>query len=257
MGTSSPLKTTRPLTILPHQGLGDLILCIGLFRSLLKSHSSLEILVTRKYLKSMSAAFSKTPAVRVTPLPKFPEGIFFSRLELLSGYLIGATRRIVGRKFLPLGYLGRNFFGVRRSLRFDQSFYAQAKVEFSNRWDSFLVDSLNERADQLRILLRLEDDPYVFIHEDPSRGFIIKRNLLPEGIRVISPLPPSSGYDIWDYGEVLRQADEIHVIESSFAAFVESLDIRSRKSAHRYSRPEAKGDWNHEFTYKSDWHIIL
>lgn len=256
MGTANSSQSTKPLTILPHQGLGDLILCIGLFRSLLSRHSSLEILVTRKYARALSNAFSRTPNVKVISLPKFPNGLFFSRFELVSGFLLGASRQIVHREFLALGYLGREFFGVNRSLRFDESFYFQANVEFSNRWEAFLIDCLNARSQELGQALGIDNSPYIFLHEDPSRGFLIDRNFLPDGIRVVSPLPPSAGYDVWDYVELLSGAEEIHVIESSFAALVESLELPIPKFAHRYARPEAAGDWNHEFTYRSDWTIL-
>jgi hypothetical protein len=247
----------KTIYILPHQGLGDLNLCIGIFRNKSREYSKVRIIVRHPFDAELRSAFSRTPSVSIITIPRLPTGLIFRRIELLVGYCIGLSGKILGGDFLPLGYLGRKFFGATRELRFDESFYNQAGVAFSERWDSFEIDFDTQRVQALSRQLGAEEGEFVFLHEDRSRGFKIDRTLLPAGLRVIEPLSPDSGFNIWDYKGVAQRATEIHMIESSFAAFVESLDIAAPKFAHRYARPEAKGDWNHEFTYRQEWKVLL
>ena len=62
-------------------------------------------------------------------------------------------------------------------------------------------------------------------------------------------------FSFFDYLKIIENASEIHCIESSFAALIESLEYSIPKYAHRYARPEAKNDFRHEFTYRSNWHV--
>jgi hypothetical protein len=68
----------------------------------------------------------------------------------------------------------------------------------------------------------------------------------------------SREFSLFDYRKILQNASEVHVIESSFAAYIDTLpESNSRKFAHRYPRPEAKTDYRHEFSYKNTWEILL
>jgi hypothetical protein len=64
-------------------------------------------------------------------------------------------------------------------------------------------------------------------------------------------------YSLVDYTKVIESATEIHVIESSFAAYVETLSVEMPLYAHRYSRGHALNDFRHEFTYRKPWVILL
>jgi hypothetical protein len=162
--------------------------------------------------------------------------------------------RIFRQEVLLLGTFGRNFLDAE--LRFDQNFYVQANVPFSTRWNSLTVSATPCPA--LRHALGINNEKYIFVHEDRTRGYTINPNRLPKGVKIVKPLMPSKKWDFCDYIEVIQGATEIHVIESSFAALVETLGIDGiPKFAHRYARPNAFYDARYEFTYKSDWKILL
>ena len=74
---------------------------------------------------------------------------------------------------------------------------------------------------------------------------------------IIEPLSNKSKFTVFNYIKILESAEQIHCIESSFAALIESIEIKANLFAHRYARPEAKNDYKHEFTYKKDWQILL
>ena len=95
------------------------------------------------------------------------------------------------------------------------------------------------------------------MHDDSTRGFKLRESSLPKNIRVVKPIPElASKYTIFDYLKVIENAKEIHCMESSFAAMIESFQIKVPKFAHRYARPEAKTNVVFEFTYKSQWTVL-
>ena len=94
------------------------------------------------------------------------------------------------------------------------------------------------------------------MHEDASRDFTIDRNLIGTDLPIVTPDSESS-FLLTNYAAVIENATEVHCIESSFSALVESLNPQGKKFAHRYARPEAKNDYRYEYTYKSEWSVFL
>jgi hypothetical protein len=129
-------------------------------------------------------------------------------------------------------FLGNQGVNYRRE-EFDRSFYEQVALPFERRWSGFrLVRDASAE-------LGAPEQPYAFLHEDASRGFIIDRSKpcfsgLPERI-------PSVGVtqNIFAWLPTVLAAAEIHCIDSSFALLVDSLDIDHsvRLYLHRYARP--------------------
>ena len=63
-------------------------------------------------------------------------------------------------------------------------------------------------------------------------------------------------YSIFDYYPLIRQATEIHCIESSFAAFIDSIQINGSLFCHRYARPEPYQNKLIANTFGKDWIIL-
>lgn len=142
--------------------------------------------------------------------------------------------------------------------RFDENFYMQARKPLCDRWNKFDFVRNREKEKALgEIYADKIRRPYVFLHEDKKRGFIIDRALISETFQIIEPLPVEhSKFTVFDYYSLIMGASEIHCIESSFAAFIESINVKHVKLyAHRYARPNAVYDYRYEFTYRSDWTI--
>ena len=97
---------------------------------------------------------------------------------------------------------------------------------------------------------------YAFIHEDQSRSFNIKRKYVDSKLNIIKSNPNLKQFSIFDYRKVLENASEIHCIEGSFSALVESINLNSSLYAHRYARPEVLRDPWHAYKYKCEWQVI-
>lgn len=230
-----------------HQGLGDHLICNGIYREYAKNYSECILPVKRSIFKTVNFMLSDVPNIKVVAI-----------LEKATGKLINSLRNLYAirnYKILKLGYKGRNFTNDG-TMRFDESFYTQAGVDFAKRWDSFYYPRDIKSEISLFEELNCKKMGYAFLHEDKSRKYLVNREKISKGLKVIEPGTHQSQRNFFDYGYILENAAELHCIESSFTALIESMQISNIKYAHRYSRPEAKGAYCFEFTYKTDWTII-
>jgi hypothetical protein len=238
--------------ILCHQGLGDHLLCIGIYREYAKRYQSVLIPSTLNYFDTLKVALSDLKNVFVVP---FDNPILDSRLPLAMESQALILEHL-GFDVLRLGTFGENFF-LDLDKRLDENYYDQANLHLNHRWDSFYVARDESKEIELKNLLVADGSKYIFVHDDKSRNFEIREEYFPNGYKVVRPNHAlSKCYSFFDYLTLIEQAEEIHCIESSFAALIEGLQIPGIKFAHRYARPEALNDYRHEFTYRTKWEII-
>lgn len=244
---------SRGVYILAHQGLGDHLLCGGIYREYARRFPLVFIPVTANYAQTLRDMLSDLDNVRIISF-NFP--ITDSRLNLKMESQ-GKLMSKFGFEILYLGAFEASFF-KDPSLRLDANYYLQANLELSHRWDSFSVPRDLAKESELKNLLTENGKKYVFVHDDKDRNFNIREEYFPNGCKVVRPDNAlSKHYSFFDYLTLIEEAEEIHCIESSFAALIEGLQIPGIKFAHRYARPEALNDYRHEFTYRTGWKIIL
>jgi hypothetical protein len=216
----------KSVLITPHQGLGDHLLCVAIYREYSRKYRRVFITVRRDYYQELSSLLSDLHNITLILLPN-NHLLRFTRLTQRAA-------RFLKIQVVGLGGYGENF--LESDMRFDHNFYHQAQLHFEYRWTSF--------------------SPYIFLHEDPARGFTINQKLLPVGLKIIEPSANQRIFNLIDYRKVIEGASEVHVIESSFAAYIESLSTTMPLFAHRYARPETFKDYRYEFTYKKPWRIL-
>jgi hypothetical protein len=237
--------------IFGHPGLGDHILCNGIYRNIAQQAKKCFIATRKDNLFQIQEMLSDLSNVKI--LNYGNSVLFHSWTTRHVNYL--NHKDFKGIKTILLGDFGANFLAGER---FDQSFYRQAKIDFQKRWESFFAP--RNRVKEIKLFNKLvtSSKPILFLHEDKSRGFKINLEIIEnrDSFQIIRPLL-SEKFTIFDYRLIIERATQVHCIESSFAALIESMRIQGEKFAHRYARPEAKGDWRLEFTYKSDWKILL
>ena len=228
-------------------GLGDHILCNGIYREYANRYGLCVIPVPRRYLGTLRDMLKDLKNVFLMP--------YDDRFNLPQVLALRNHYHHLGFEVLNLGTFGENHTDGM-SMRFDKSYYHQAKLDFEKRWSAFYYPRDHKRELILFDLLGCNEGEYVFLHEDQERGMIIDRGLLNTEKKIITPLDISSYAKFFDYGYILENSSEIHCIESSFAALVESMQISVPKFAHRYARWEAKTYLSMEFTYRTAWKIF-
>ena len=229
------------------RALGDQIICNGLYRNVSQAYERCIIPVRKSLHLSMTEMLSDLTNVEFLVFP--------DRIARYSTYVSDYFFGKLGFDIIRIGYSGENF-PSKSGVKWDENYYLQAGLDFKLRWLGFHAPRNTLREEELYQILGCEGEPYIFVHEDASRGFLIESSLLPKNMRQVRPRPDLKEFTIFDYRKVIESASTIHCIESSFTALIESMDINVPKYAHRYSRPEAKRDWWHEYTYASKWEVI-
>ena len=247
------IMNQRGVYILCHQGLGDHLLCVGIYREYAKRYPLVFVPVTKNYVNTMRTLLSDLKNVYVV---SFNFAITDSRLNLKMESQAKLLSKF-GFDILYLGAFESSFF-KDPNMRLDANYYKQAHLDLEHRWDSFVAPRDKAKEIELKNLLVEDGKKYVFVHDDAKRNFNIRPDSFPEGLTVVRPdVLLSSKYSISDYLTLIEGAEQIHCIESSFAALIEGMQIQGKKFAHRYARPEALNDFRHEFTYRTDWQIVL
>ena len=230
--------------ILPHQGLGDLLICNGIFREYAKIKSKVFVAVKKSNAHQVKVMLQDVGNIYLWVFPNHIEAIIFRLMNLLA---------LLNFEVIKLGHYGNNF--IPPGTRFDKSFYDQAGLLPDLRWDNFII-SRNKEKEQLLYSRLVTNQPYIFLHEDQIRGMVINRNLITTKINIVEPLIQGDEFTVFDYLKIIENATEIHVIESSFAHLIESVGIQGSKFAHRYARSLVMHDYRQTPTYRHDWKII-
>jgi hypothetical protein len=232
-----------------HQGLGDHLACAGIYREYASRYEILVLPVVKKYLPELEKITGDLPQIHLTTYSnRFWESQMLEhRKQFEENTLFD---------ILNLGYYGKGFFSDP-GMRVDANFYSQAKLDLQVRWTGFSYTRDLEKENNLFEQFVPTNKPYIFLHEDETRNYLVDRSRLPNGVQIVSPDPHLKNYSLFDYRKIIENAEQIHCIESSFSAYTDNLLLDNLKFAHRYARPEARDDFKHEFTYKADWEILL
>lgn len=205
-----------PLLIYPHQGMGDHIICNGMYRFLADIYTvTVCVRDDGHTFRNVAHMLSDRKDITV---------IGFKGDSDIERFIVNHTNCVV----LRLGYQSPPF----DRWQFDQEFYRQAGVFFVHRWLDFKVPELRQ--------FPIPKEPYIFVHDKPGRE-----------LKLVLDKPivrPQGDWCIFSYRDVIGNADEIHCISSSFAALADSYNLTGRKLyfyAQGVEIPKHKNDWTY------------
>ena len=231
------------LCILTHQGLGDHIICNGLIRSLLDNNDSIVLFIKQNNFFSVQKMYKDESRIFCMPFSEDNEEACFDLVARNNSKLkIGFYEYFKS--------LQENKDSLEK--KFDFNFYKIANVPFENRWKRFFL--LRDLEEEESTFKKLEGDkePYIFVHEDPSRNFFLNP-YNPNNYRVIKN---NKNYSIFSMIKILEEAKEIHCMESSFNVLIEHLFKIDDKRLFYYPNVRKYPDYLLATT-KRKWNIVL
>lgn len=136
----------------------------------------------------------------------------------------------------------------------DMQFYMLSGIPFSKKWDSFFIERDLQRESKF-FRKYIKENNYAFVHEDIPRGYVIDKSHIG---KTCTPFIAENGLTdkISDYCTIIENANEIHVIDSSFMFLIDCLPYHNptqKLFVHRYAR--ANDEWQLPILRK-DWTII-
>lgn len=186
------------LLVAGHLEFGDALVLNGLIRELAKTEKRIVWITSTNYVRAVRETVLDLPNVEV--------------MASLSYEEVRKRWIPVWPRKLCLGYFNPNGFDESK---WDSEMYRQAGLSFDLRWSNF------------RLPQKLWDKPQAYprknvalFHEDPSRAFFVKREMMPQDCEQIRIDKRPS---ILDWLPDIYSAKELHFIDSSFLNLAESL----------------------------------
>lgn len=204
-----------------HQGLGDHIHCNGLVRFILEKNpnSKIYIFVRENILKMVKFMYRDKDKIKIIKIPK--------KIKKENQYVQDLVNKKKNIIFYKIGfeYIQKNHKSINVSETVDSLFYKQLKISYKKRFQKTYWE--RDHAKERKIYNKLiGKKPYVFIHDDALRGFFIPDNLINSKFDIIRNDKSNS---IFDYGLILENASEIHLMESSIRCMLEFLNPHNCK----------------------------
>lgn len=222
--------------IYPHLGLGDAILCNGLIRNICKIYDEVTLAVTLQNVESIRYMFRDLNL----------QYMITTDIEMINFLKNVASYN----KFEISETFIRNNIGT---YNFDECFYRQNDLDYNKRWSDFYIKRDSTLEDEALKML-IPKTPFIFVHDDISRGFKIKEDYLDSTLPIFRPDNTYTG-NIFAYLKILENAKEIHCMDSSFKHLVDSMTtIKAKLFYHIYVRGSSKYSWTKS---KLDWTPIL
>lgn len=237
-------KKKRRLFIIHNLGLGDHFLCNAIYRSKALQADQVFFLVKARNFTSVKDLLSDVPNVSLMRAPNAAA----DHLQRLLGILLPT----LGCDVLRLGHLGKSYLHELPSISFDREFYIQAGVPFEMRWKSSFFPRNEEVEHATKASYVHDGEPYVFVHDDSSRGYLIDDSRFANGTKVVRP-NPLLGVSLQAHAKLIEDAREVHLMESSFLAMAQTLSVDGRKFVHTYIRRETLDDPQMRQTLGDDW----
>ena len=224
-----------------HLGLGDHFHCNGVVRFLLKKkypNKKIRLFAKSKYSEMVEFMYRDVENLEVIPINNDEK----KELDNVNSYI--SENDIVEK-------IGFDFFlkNKNKNKTIDMIFYEQFNIEYSKRFELTYWKRDFEKETQLFEKL-VKKDEYVFVHDDPDRGFVISDKNINSKFQIIRN---SYEYDIFDYSKILENAKEIHVMESSIRSMVEFLDT---KNSSHYLYNFVNGPWKSMPFYNEKKEIV-
>lgn len=239
----------KPVLLLTHLGMGDMLVINGLVRHLCARRPSVSLVCKQAYARSVGFMLRDVSNLQLVPVESDADisPAFGAPPDRLHAWAAA------GFELMLLGLHSCSAHWAAGHANYADALYAQAGLPAYVRYTGFWVCRDPAREQELAASLApAEDAPYLFVHEDPERGFLVH-----------PPASPLHRVDagrhsdnIFDYCSLIERAQQVHVFDSCFAHLVDLLALAQAPLLHCYVKnPQdsletlfARPGWQFHFT---------
>tara|TARA_R110002020_G_scaffold238255_3_gene450716 strand:+ start:476 stop:1186 length:711 start_codon:yes stop_codon:yes gene_type:complete len=201
------------LYIYHHLGLGDHFDCNGLVRyyAAQPKYEKVGVFAKSNYFKMVEYMYRDNERIEVISIDGANEW------QSVKDFLSTTEDH---DQFLKVGY--ENYHGLPQDLKDSKNcwelFYELVGLPLGLRYSGFYVEREIDAENTLFNKLT-EGEPYIFMHDDPSRGYVMDRSHFKDlDLRVVENDPEEN---IFHFLKIIEEAQEIHCMESSFKTLID------------------------------------
>ena len=228
--------------IYQHLAIGDNIISNAIIRHYSKLYERVYLFVLPHYSKNIAYMFRDLTNLKLIRMDDSNEGIRnFMKFNPDLNYLV-------------IYIYVQNYEGPNKIYKyFDEGFYKTAGIPYENKWSDFYFQRNIEKEKEVyyNVLNLTDDEEFMFIHEDPANDRSFKPSYFPKCTKTVNPVD-FKDISIFDFIYTIEKAKEVHVMNSSFLALIDTMQIREDNIfIHEYA---IKGATYHGL--KLNWEII-
>lgn len=205
-----------------HYGFGDYVICYGLVKELAKKEDINLFAIPHRsplHIENIKRLYSSIENVNIiTDDPHTYADVFYIGWDKLA-------------EAIKNGY----------NDPFPKFFYDQSGVPLNLLWDNFYFerDMAKEKEVFYDVLGLIDGEVYDIIHDDPFRGFVIKRKYIDAQVRNIE-LTELKDVSILDILFTVERSRKLHTFTTGLVPFIDQMNIKHNDlNLHRYIRPKA------------------
>ena len=254
-------------------GLGDHIVFNGMVRRLLVQHSleGIYVLAWDQYASQVSYMFRDDTRIQVISIQSGNEYIHsrhvIKQVDPNYLYLLGHTI-LPGQPFEDLVKPHTKYYQAswkeisEKYPHGNEGYYLFSEVDWHNRYTSYYCQRDMQEESRLFDKLNPNHEEFVFIQDDFRRGFTFNEEkvleLVGKDVKIINN---DTSENIFHYGLLLQNAKQIHLMESSFRCFVETIPTENVEFyLHHYIRNTERLVYNGKICpveSRKNWKVIL
>jgi hypothetical protein len=212
-------------------GTGDLIACSGLIVILSRGHARFAVRCWDDDACNVASFFADHPNIKVETSI---ESVMTSDVD---------------HQFNGPGFAFRNVLPAV-DVDFFENVYRSYGVPYAERWNSCPIPEAVKMVPQVPV----PNCRYMFVHDDSTRRMVIDpRYLFASGLKRYRPVY-EAGRSILAFRDVIENAEQIHVIDSSFFHLCEQFNPRGALYFHRYPKQYRKVTG--EYRTRHNWTVF-
>ena len=221
------------ITLLPHLGLGDAIVCNGIVNYLTKKSIKVDLLVLKNNYDQLSFLYSENNLVNLIPVG-----------DKNSIYKIDKSKQI-----LRVGY--EKNYG-----KFNKSFYTQLGLPYNHSFQYFYLPINTEKEKSLKDHLfdyYGVDKDFILVHNSSSYGSV-NLNFKSDIPAIFVEKKSDIFQNMFFYRSLILEAKEIHCIDSSFLHLVERVETNAKLYFHKLKQENQTSE---KLELYKNWNVII
>jgi len=207
-------------------GLGDHIICNGMIRYFCKKYDNVVVFCKDHYYDNINYMYRDLNNLEIFNFLDDEQVVEFINKNIS-----------VKNNLIKPGF--QNLDSCLDRMTFDEAFYYLAGLDFQIRFDEFYFERNLEKEEEVCKTLNPDGEKYIFVLDDPKRGYNIDMTKVNDEYKVIRN---DYQFKMFDYIKLLENAEEIHMMQTGFLDMVNSYKMDKPKIyRHNYVRnyPEA------------------
>jgi hypothetical protein len=210
--TKIEYENSKEVTLLTHLGLGDCIECNGMVRYYADLYEKVNIFAKEQYYDMVEQMYEDDDSISVNKVIGSEFECFFRFLEQT-----GATDVVIPGFN---SYEGNLHMFEQLLMGPAEAFYFLAEVPWRMRVEKFYFKRDASKEKKVLEKLNPNNEKYIFVHDDPDRGYNIDIESEYKIIRNDKSL------NLLDMVGLFENAEEIHCMSSSILCLIDCLSLK-------------------------------